>query len=145
MNATPVTHSPALDTKLSAEELDVSGRLSGDLSALDDLARELGHRAANGQLSGDGVGSLPRRIKANQATVEKDLARLVLSLVDLVRQVMERQAIRRVNAGSLSDDDVERLGETFLKLDRKMAELITAFGVRREDLNLNLGSIRDLL
>ena len=87
---------------------------------------------------------LPRRINATQTTVEKDLAKLVLSLVDLVRRLMERQAARRVNAGSLSDDEVERLGETFLRLDRRMTELRTAFGLRREDLDLNLGTLRDL-
>ena len=123
---------------------DFSGRVCGDLHALDDFARELGGcvRAA----PGDGAaGMLPRRINATPATVEKDLAKLVLALVDLVRQLMERQAARRVNAGSLSDDEVERLGETFLRLDQKMSELRTAFGLRDEDLNLSLGPIRNLL
>jgi len=50
-----------------------------------------------------------------------------------------------VNAGSLSEDEVERLGETFRKLERRMEELRVAFGLRREDLDLCLGSIRDLL
>lgn len=85
------------------------------------------------------------RINADQATVERDLAKLVLSLVDLIRRLMERQAARRVNAGSLSEDEVEQMGETFLKLDRKMAELTTAFGLRQDDLKMNLGSIRDLM
>lgn len=85
------------------------------------------------------------RFNADQTTVERDLAKLVLSLVDLIRRLMERQAARRVNAGSLSEDEVERMGETFLKLDRRMSELTTAFGLRRDDLNLNLGSIRDLM
>jgi hypothetical protein len=58
---------------------------------------------------------------------------------------MERQAARRVNAGSLSDEQVEEMGETFLKLDRKMAELRTAFGLQPEDLNLSLGPIVDQL
>jgi hypothetical protein len=85
------------------------------------------------------------RINTDQDTVERDLAKLVLSLVDLVRRLMERQAARRISAGSLSDEEVERMGETFLKLDRKLAEITTAFGLQREDLNLNLGPIRDLL
>jgi hypothetical protein len=129
----------------SGEQLDLAGRLSGDLSALDDFARELGGRTEAGQLDGEAAGFLPRRINADQATVEKDLAKLVLALVDLVRQLMERQAARRVNAGSLSEDDVERMGETFLKLDRRMAELRTVFGLQGEDLNLSLGPIGDLL
>jgi hypothetical protein len=129
----------------SGEQLDVAGRLSGDLSALDDFARELGGRTEAGQAAGHAPGFLPRRINADQETVEKDLAKLVLALVDLVRQLMERQAVRRVNAGSLSDDEVERMGETFLKLERRMAELKAAFGLQHEDLNLSLGPIRDLL
>jgi hypothetical protein len=88
--------------------------------------------------------ALPRRIDANPATVEKDLAKLVLALVDLVRQLMERQAIRRVNAGSLTDDEVERMGETFLKLNLRMSELKAVFGLTDDDLKLNLGTIGDL-
>ena len=129
----------------SGDQLDLGGRLSGDLSALEDFARELGGRTDAGQPGGDAASFLPRRINTDEATVEKDLAKLVLSLVDLVRQLMERQAVRRVNAGSLSEDQVERMGETFLKLDRRMAELRTAFGLKEEDLDLSLGPIRDLL
>ena len=88
---------------------------------------------------------LPQRVNTNAATVEKDLAKLVLTLVDVMRRLLEKQAIRRVNAGSLSEDEIERMGETFLKLDRRMTELKTAFGLEGEDLNLSLGPIRDLL
>ena len=114
--------------------LDLDDRLAGDLSALGEFADELAGRSV-----------LPQRINADPDRVEKDLAKLVLSLVDLVRQLVERQALRRVNAGSLSDDEVERMGETFLKLDRRMAELKAAFGLQGEDLNLSLGPIRNLL
>ena len=93
----------------------------------------------------DATGVLPRRINADQTTVEKDLAKLVLALIDLVRRLMERQAARRVNAGSLSEDQVERMGETFLRLDRKMVELRSVFGLREEDLDLRLGPIGDLV
>ena len=125
--------------------VDLAGRLSGDLTALDDFARELGGRTRGDPRDAKAADFLPRRINANEETIEKDLAKLVLALVDLVRQLMERQAARRVNAGSLSDDEVERMGETFLKLDRKMVELKAAFGLEGEDLNLNLGPIRNLL
>ena len=124
------------------EGADLAGRLSGDLRALDDFTRELGgmeNRTAGAS------GTLPRRINADEKNIEKDLAKLVLSVVDLVRQLMERQAVRRVNAGSLSEDEVERMGETFLKLDKRMTELRTAFGLTPDDLELNLGPIRDLL
>jgi hypothetical protein len=114
------------------EMLDLSGRASGDASALDDFAQDFGAR-------------LPPRINADQTTVEKDLAKLVLALVDIVRRLLERQAGRRVNAGSLTDDEVERMGDTFLKLDRRMEELRQTFGVQEDELNMSLGPIRDLL
>ena len=93
----------------------------------------------------DLTGGISRRIDEDPATAEKELGKLVLTIVDIVRQLMERQAARRVNAGSLSDDEVERMGETFLKLERKMVELKKAFGLEGEDLNVRLGPIDDLL
>ncbi len=126
-------------------QLDLTDRVSGDLSSLDDFARELGGRTAAGYPQAGAAGLLPRRINADPATAEKDLAKLVLALVDLVRQLVERQAIRRVNGGSLSEAEIERMGETFLHLDRRMEELRNAFGLTREDLNLRLGPIGDLL
>ena len=129
----------------SNRRLDLDGRLAGDLDSLHDFARELRGRAEGEPPEREVASFLPRRINADQSTVEKDLAKLVLALVDLVRQLMERQAIRRVNAGSLSEDEVERMGETFLKLDGRMTELRAAFGLEREDLDLNLGPIRNLL
>jgi hypothetical protein len=129
----------------SGGSLDLAGRLSGDLGALDDFARELEQRMGTGRPEGSAAGLLPRRINADGSTVEKDLAKLVLSIVDLVRQLMERAAIRRVNAGSLSDDVVERMGETFLKLDQRMTELRLAFGLEPEDLKLSLGHMQDLM
>lgn len=145
MSPACLTAQPGGAAGSSGGELDLTGRLSGDLTSLDDFARELRGQTHAGQPNGDAAGFLPRRINADQATAEKDLAKLVLALVDLVRRLMERQAARRVNAGSLSEDQVERMGETFLKLDRKMAEIRTAFGLTGEDLNLSLGPIRDLL
>jgi hypothetical protein len=130
---------------LSGDQLDLAGRLSGDLGSLDAFAKELAGRTEAGVMEGDATGFLPRRINADKKTVDQDLAKLVLALVDLVRQLMERQAVRRVNAGSLSEDEVERMGETFLKLDQKMTELKTTFGLQGEDLNLSLGPIRNLL
>jgi hypothetical protein len=128
----------------AAEPADFSDRVAGDLTALDDFARELRGRTA-GQGEDDATRVFPRRINADEATGEKDLAKLVLALVDLVRRLMERHAVRRVNAGSLSDAQVERMGETFLKLDQRMAELRSAFGVTAEELTLSLGSLGDLL
>ena len=103
-----------------------------------DAARTDAERA-DGELGG----TLPARMNTDSVSVEKDLAKLVLSLVDLVRQLMERQAIRRVTAGTVSDDEVERMGETFLRLDRRMTELRAVFGLTRDDLALNLGVVHD--
>jgi Gas vesicle protein K len=69
----------------------------------------------------------------------------VLALVDLLRQLLEKQAVRRIEAGSLTDDQIESMGETFMKLEQKMIEIRTAFGLGEEDLALSLGPLRDLV
>ena len=89
--------------------------------------------------------AFPRRVNADPEQVEKGLAQLVLTLVELLRQLMERQALRRMEGGTLTDEEIERLGDTFLKLDRRMRELTEHFGLEEGDLNLNLGPLGDLL
>ena len=94
----------------------------------------------------DRVGTaFPRRVNADPEQVERGLAQLVLTLVELLRQLMERQALRRMEQGSLTDEEVERLGETFMKLERRMEELKKEFGLEDRDLNLSLGPLGDLL
>src|SRR4051794_12131538 len=85
------------------------------------------------------------RVSADPEQVEKGLAQLVLTLVELLRQLMERQALRRMDNGTLTDEQIERLGDTFLKLDQRMRELTEHFGLEEGDLNLNLGPLGDLL
>ena len=102
---------------------------------LDDFLRELDRLDAG----------LPRRVNADPKNVEKGLAKLVLTLVELLRQLMERQALRRMEGGSLTDEEVERLGQTFMALEKRMEELKQAFGLEGEDLNLRLGPLGDLL
>jgi hypothetical protein len=133
-------------------------RLSGDLTSLDDFARELsqlgGGRLPEPSMQGRpgepafgenrGAG-LAGRLNADPATVEQGLAKLVLSLIELLRQLLEKQALRRIDAGSLTDDEIERMGETFLRLERKMDELKATFGLKDGDLNLNLGPLGDLV
>ena len=85
------------------------------------------------------------RISLNPDDVKNGLGRLVLTLVELLRELLERQAIRRVEAGSLNDDEVERLGTTFLQLSEQMERLKTEFGVTDEDLNIDLGPLGKLL
>ena len=89
--------------------------------------------------------ALPKKIEANPRNVEKGLAKLVLTLIELIRKLMEKQAMRRVEAGSLTDEEVERVGETLEKLEKKMKELKEIFGLKDEELNLNLGPLGDLL
>ena len=85
------------------------------------------------------------RIDADPATVERGLATLVLTLIELLRQLMERQAIRRVDHGDLDDDQVERIGTTLMLLEEKMDELREHFGLDPEDLNIDLGPLGPLL
>jgi len=85
------------------------------------------------------------RIDANPTNVEKGMAKLVLTLVELIRKLMEKQAMRRVEAGSLADEEIERIGETLMTLENKMQELKEIFGLRDEELNLNLGPLGDLM
>jgi DNA anti-recombination protein RmuC len=89
--------------------------------------------------------ALPRRIDANPKNVEKGLAKLVLTLIELIRKLLEKQAIRRIEGGSLSEEEIEQLGETLLKLENKMQELKEIFGLKDEELNLNLGPLGDLM
>jgi len=88
---------------------------------------------------------LPEKIDANSENVEKGLAKLVLTLIELIRKLLEKQAMRRVEAGSLSEEEIERAGETLLKLENKMKELKQIFGLKDEELNLNLGPLGDLI
>lgn len=89
--------------------------------------------------------ALPRRLNADPENLEKGLAQLVLTIVELLRQLMERQALRRIDDGTLSDEQIERLGQTFMKLAERMEELRDEFGLTAEDLNLNLGPLGNLL
>lgn len=88
--------------------------------------------------------ALPKKIDANPENVEKGLAKLVLTLIELIRKLLEKQAMRRVEAGSLSDEQIENVGETLMKLESKMEELKQIFGLKDEELNLNLGPLGDL-
>jgi gas vesicle protein GvpK len=89
--------------------------------------------------------AFPRRVNADPERVEKGLAQLVLTLVELLRQLMERQALRRMEAGTLTDEQIERMGDTFMKLEARMQELKAHFELEDRDLNLNLGPLGDLL
>ena len=106
-------------------------RLADAIADLDELARDVGDDAP--------------RIHADPHNAERGLAQLVLTIVELLRQLMERQAIRRMESGSLTDEQIDRMGDTFMKLEQRMTELREEFGLRPEDLNLDLGPLGRLL
>ncbi|WP_346010681.1 gas vesicle protein K [Streptomyces sp. SID5910] len=86
-----------------------------------------------------------KRLDLDPDTVERDLVKLVLTVVELLRQLMERQALRRVDEGDLSEEQEERIGLTLMLLDDRMTELRDRYGLRPEDLNLDLGPLGPLL
>ncbi len=85
--------------------------------------------------------ALPDRINADPEHVENGLARLVLTVIELLREILEHQAIRRMDGGTLSDEQTERLGLALLKLSERMDELKATFGLTDEDLNIDLGPL----
>lgn len=88
-------------------------------------------------------GAMPSRVNLDPEKTEQGLVKLVLTLVELLRQLLERQAIRRIEAGSLTVEEIDRLGTTLMRLEEKIKELKDYFGI--EDLNLNLGPLGNLL
>ncbi|KSU81016.1 gas vesicle protein GvpK [Fictibacillus enclensis] len=85
------------------------------------------------------------RLSLDKSDVEQGLAKLVLTIIELLRQLMERQAMRKVENDSLSDDQLEELGLTLMRLEEKMLELKVIFGLEHEDLNIELGPLGKLL
>ena len=90
-------------------------------------------------------GILPERVNLDPEGVEQGLAKLVLTLVEFLRQVLERQAIRRMDGGTLTDDEVERVGLALMRLEAKAREMAELFGLDPDDLNLGLGPLGKLL
>ncbi|MEV0263223.1 gas vesicle protein K [Streptomyces sp. NPDC050617] len=85
------------------------------------------------------------RVELDRDTVERDLMKLVLTVVELLRQLMERQALRRVEQGDLTEDQEERMGLTLMLLSERMTELRERYGLTAADLNLDLGPLGPLL
>lgn len=107
-----------------------------EVARLDDLRREL-ERA--------GSSSSPLRWNANADDVQRSVAQLVLTLVEFIRQLLERQAIRRMEAGTLTDQQTEEIGRALMKLEETVAEIAAKFGILPEDLNLELGPVGKLM
>ena len=98
-------------------------------ASLDTLSVELGNQAQQTEES---------KLKLTPANADSGLAKLVLTLVELIRKLVEKQAMRRVDGGTLSEEEIERLGETLMKLEMKMEELKKHFNLTDRDLNINL-------
>ena len=113
-------------------------------SCLDDLARAFSMPACpSASMATSASGGL--RIAFQPDDVRNGLGRLVLTVVELVRELLERQAMRRIEAGSLTELEIERLGTTFLQLSQQMEALKVVFGLEGQDLNLDLGPLGKLL
>ncbi len=106
-------------------------------------------RGATGSMAGElptaGTGGgRDTRVEVDDGRVEEGLVRLVLSVVELLRQLMEGQALRRMDAGSLSEAQLERVGTALMRLSKRMEELQEFFGLTDDDLELHLGNVKDL-
>jgi hypothetical protein len=89
--------------------------------------------------------SLPQRLDASADDIEAGLARLVLTLVEFLRQVLEHQAVRRMEGGRLSDEEIEDMGLALMRLQERLQEIKAAFGLEGEELNIDLGPLGRLL
>jgi Gas vesicle protein K len=107
-----------------------------ELAQLDDLRRELERTSTS---------SSPLRWNANPDDVQRSVAQLVLTLVEFIRKLLERQAIRRMEAGTLTAQQTEDIGRALMKLEETVVEIAAQFGILPEDLNLNLGPIGKLM
>ena len=107
-----------------------------ELAKLDDLRRELERTSGS---------SSPSRWNADPDDVERSVAQLVLTLVEFIRKLLERQAIRRMEAGTLTDQQTEDIGRALMKLEETVVDIAARFGVLPEDLNLDLGPIGKLM
>lgn len=86
-----------------------------------------------------------RRLQLDPESVQNGLGQLVLTLVKLLHELLEKQALRRLDAGGLTDEQIERLGLTLLRQSEEIERLREVFGLKEEDLNLDLGPLGRLL
>ena len=100
---------------------------------------------ANMSLQQENAAQPLSRIDCSPENIDQGLAKLVLSLIELLRQLLERQAIRRMEGGSLSDEQIESIGSSLMKLESKIREMAEQFGLTLADLNLDLGPLGNLL
>ncbi|GAA0985795.1 gas vesicle protein K [Nocardiopsis tropica] len=129
-------------------DLDGASEAGGGRDLLGELQNALDGTARGGEAAPEPRTEQQRlrhRIETEPDTVERDLIKLVLTVVELVRQLMERQALRRVDQGDLTEEQEERIGMTLMLLDERMTELRERYGLSAADLNLDLGPLGSLL
>ena|SRR5438132_150988 len=107
-----------------------------EVAKLDDLRRELARAGAS---------SSPLRWNADPDDVQRSVAQLVLTLVEFIRKLLERQAIRRMETGTLTDQQTEDIGRALMKLEETVVDIAAKFGILPEDLNLELGPVGKLM
>ncbi len=113
-------------------------------STLAEIAADANDAVGVGRDFGEAAGATPRaHLDLNPDNVRNDIARLVLGLVEVIRQLIERQALRRVEDGQLTDEQIEAIGLTLMRLEERMEELKNHFGVPEGDLGLDLGLLCD--
>jgi hypothetical protein len=87
----------------------------------------------------------PPRWNADPEDVRRSVGKLVLTLVEFIRQLLERQAIRRMDAGTLTPEQTEAIGLALMRLEETVRDLAARFGVDPDDLNLDLGPVGKLM
>jgi predicted transcriptional regulator len=107
-----------------------------EVAELDDLRKQLQRTAA---------GHSPMRWNADPDDVQRSVAQLVLTLVEFVRQLLERQSLRRLEAGTLTDRQVEDVGRALMQLEETVRDIAAKFGIPPEELNLELGPLGRLI
>jgi hypothetical protein len=133
--ATPVAKAEPAAPKQRATPVAKAGLTVTEVAELDDLRREL-ERAA---------GRSPLRWNANPDDVQRSVAQLVLTLVEFIRKLLERQAIRRMEGGTLSDQQTEDIGRALMTLEETVRDMAARFGIPIDDLNLDLGPAGKLI
>ena len=107
-----------------------------EVDELDELRRQIEQSA---------TGRSPLRWNADPDEVQRSVGQLVLTLVEFIRKLLERQAIRRMDAGTLTSDQTEAIGEALMKLEETVRDMATRFGIPPDELNLDLGPLGKLM
>lgn len=131
----PIAKAEPAAPKQRGKPIAKAGLTVTEVERLDDLRRELERTASGG----------PLRWNADPDDVQRSVAQLVLTLVEFIRKLLERQAIRRMEAGTLTDQQTEDIGRALMALEETVRDLAGRFGIPIEDLNLDLGPVGKLI